>query len=169
MSNYKRIRVDTKSLENAKKAIREKLNLIIAKDLEVYARNTLKKAYLESDYSHNETQNLRDSYVWAIYFNGKLKKHGNIDKSPLATETIKKTGTAEYIKGREEADRFVLEYVPISSRGWEVVFAATIYYGVYLQQGSSGKEYVVISSIYDELERTFGANKVITWQNPHTY
>jgi len=168
MSNYKRIKIDEKALANAKKAIIEKINLVTLRELETYARHTLRRAYLDSDYSHNESQNLRDSYVWAIYFKGQLKKHGYLDNSPLATEAIKKTATEEYIKGRQEADSFLASYIPHST-GWEVVFATSIYYGVYLEKGTSGKKYVVISSIYDELMKTFGANKVITWKNEYTY
>ena len=170
MSNYKHIKVDEKALAKAKKAILEKLNLVTLRELETYAKQMLRKAYLESEYSHNETQNLRDSYIWAIYYNGQLKKHGFIDNTPLATESIKKTATEDYIKGREEAEDFLEEYIPTFTKGWEVVFAATIYYGVYLENGTkSNAKYVVISSIYDEVRKTFGANKVRNWQNEYTY
>jgi hypothetical protein len=85
MSNYKHIKVDEKALAKAKKAILEKLNLVTLRELETYAKQMLRKAYLESEYSHNETQNLRDSYIWAIYYKGQLKKHGFVDNTPLAT------------------------------------------------------------------------------------
>lgn len=169
MATYKKIKVDYSGLEKYKKelfdaAVKNKTEYLIK-----YAKETLKKAYDESEYTDRE-KNLADSYVWIVYFNGKEEKHGFLYDSPQSNQPNRKTATNEYERGRDVAEEFVREYIPRISNGWEVVLAATIYYGNYLEMGTSrNKQYVVLSSIFNEVEQDFGKQNTQIFKNVYKY
>ena len=124
----------------------------IIKDLVTYAKTTLLDAYNRSTYSHNKTQNLADSYVWAVYNDNVLVKKGYLYPSPKAKETMIETGTKRRVYGRKEADEFLATYSP-NTNGFVVVFAARMYYGAYLEKGTRrNRQYVVFSSIWSEIK-----------------
>lgn len=163
---YKHVTIDIKGLEDVRKKLFDNGVKIKTKSLIKYAKETLKKAYSESEYT-NRTLNLKDSYVWGVYFNGKRIDYGFLTIDPQADVRKKRTGDDELISGREEAQKFIDSYTP-NSVGWEVVFAATIYYGMYLEMSrSGGRQYLVISSIFDDLLSDFGNATQI--QNIYTY
>lgn len=151
----KNVTVDFEGLDKLTKqlwddAIQDKTQTLIQ-----YATQTLRNAYLESEF-YDRTLNLKDSYVWGVYFEGRLIEHGFIGDEE-ATRKIRRTGDGELISGRDEAEKFIKNYTPKLIDGWEVVFAATIYYGQYLEMGTArNSQYVVISSIFDDLQRDFG-------------
>lgn len=120
-----------------------------------YAQDKLREAMDTRTFMH-DTRNLYDSYIWIVYYNGRIDDYGFIEHNELADEP-------NYgLYGRDEADNFLRWYKP-QSRGWEVVLAATMFYGLNLEKGYtySGRSFRVISQIFDELTSDFGSVKVI--------
>lgn len=156
MANYKKIKVNYSGLEKYKKelfdaAVKNKTEYLIK-----YAKETLKKAYEESTFE-DQTYNLRDSYLWAVYFNGNMVESGFIDNSPKASEPQFEKN--EVIWGRSDAESFLSAYNPRITNGWEVMFAAAVIYGMYLEEGERGnprRQFVVLSSIFNQVEQDFG-------------
>lgn len=162
MAYLKNIKVDLSGLEEYRKKLYEGAVKSRKENLIRYAKETLKKAFLDSDYT-NRTLNLKDSYVWGVFYNGKKEAYGFLSPDSDATTRVQRTGDKAMLSGREEAQDFINSYEPTNKRGWEVVFAATIYYGVYLQNGTKrNKQYVVISSIFDNVEKDFKSSKIIS-------
>ena len=95
----------------------------IIKELSTYAKTTLLDAYNRSTYSHNQSQNLADSYVWAVYKDNVLQKKGYLYPNPKAKTTKIETGSKRRVYGRKEADEFIASYNPNLS-GFVVIFAA---------------------------------------------
>ena len=150
MSN---VTIELTELDELKKAILEEASNGIIKELAVYAKTTLYEAYQNSTYSKNQTKNLADSYVWAVYRDNVLQKKGYLYPTPKATEDIIQTKTKKRLRGRKEADEFLATYNPNLS-GFVVVFAARMYYGAYLEKGTRrNKQYVVLSSIMNEINK----------------
>ena len=150
MSN---VTIELTELDELKKAILEEASNGIIKELAVYAKTTLYEAYQNSTYSKNQTKNLADSYVWAVYRDNVLQKKGYLYPTPKATEDIIQTKTKKRLRGRKEADEFLATYKPNLS-GFVVVFAARMYYGAYLEKGTRrNKQYVVLSSIMNEINK----------------
>lgn len=120
-----------------------------------YGDELMRKAYEERSWE-NRTFNLKDSFGWVVYNNGSEYKHGY-----LGTEesTKSKVIYGETMKGRSVLDAFIREYSPILS-GVELVIVAAMPYGLWLE---TRYNYVVLSSIKDDLENTFKKPvKVIT-------
>ena len=147
------VTIELTELDELKKAILEEASNGIIKDLAIYAKTTLYEAYQNSTYSKNKTKNLADSYVWAVYRDNVLQKKGYLYPTPKATEDIIQTKTKKRLRGRKEADEFLATYNPNLS-GFVVVFAARMYYGAYLEKGTRrNKQYVVLSSIMNEINK----------------
>lgn len=147
-----KVTIEFTDLDELKAAIIKEATPDIIKDLVVYAKTTLLDAYNRSTYSHNKTQNLADSYVWAVYNDNVLVKKGYLYPSPKAKETMIETGTKRRVYGRKEADEFLATYKP-NTNGFVVVFAARMYYGAYLEKGTRrNRQYVVLSSIWNEIK-----------------
>ena len=147
------VTIELTELDELKKAILEEASNGIIKDLAIYAKTTLYEAYQNSTYSKNQTKNLADSYVWAVYRDNVLQKKGYLYPTPKATEDIIQTKTKKRLRGRKEADEFLATYNPNLS-GFVVVFAARMYYGAYLEKGTRrNKQYVVLSSIMNEINK----------------
>lgn len=145
------VTIEFTDLDELKAAIIKEATPQIIKDLSVYAKTTLLDAYNRSTYSHNKSQNLADSYVWAVYNDNVLVKKGYLYPSPKAKTTMIETGTKRRVYGRKEADEFLASYKP-NTNGFVVVFAARMYYGAYLEKGTRrNKTYVVLSSIWNEV------------------
>lgn len=163
----KNVSVDFKGLEDIKRKLLEENVKIKTKTLIKYAKETLSKAYLESNYL-NRTLNLKDSYVWGVFLNGKRIDYGFLTLSPESTEAKQRTGDGKLLKGREQAQLFIDNYSP-NNNGWEVVFAATMYYGVYLEMTGTKRQqqYVVISSIFDDVREDFKNAHI--FQNIYSY
>ena len=145
------VTIEFTDLDELKAAIIKEATPQIIKDLAIYAKTTLLDAYNHSTYSHRETQNLADSYVWAVYKDNVLVKKGYLYPSPKAKTTMIETGTKRRVYGRKEADEFLATYNP-QTKGFVVVFAARMYYGAYLEKGTRrNKQYVVLTSIWNEI------------------
>ena len=147
-----KVTIEFTDLDELKAAIIKDATPDIIKELVTYAKTTLLDAYNRSTYSHNKTQNLADSYVWAVYNDNVLVKKGYLYPSPKAKETMIETGTKRRVYGRKEADEFLATYSP-NTNGFVVVFAARMYYGAYLEKGTRrNRQYVVLSSIWNEIK-----------------
>ena len=107
----------------------------------------MNKAYEEKKWQ-NRTFNLKDSFGWVVYSNGSEYKRGYIGG---AQATSSKKIYGEEMRGRETLDEFVKSYSPIPV-GLELVIVAAIPYGLWLE---TRYQYVVLSSIKDELEEHF--------------
>ena len=163
------VTIELTELDELKKAILEEASNGIIKDLAVYAKTTLYEAYQNSTYSKNQTKNLADSYVWAVYRDNVLQKKGYLYPTPKATEDIIQTKTKKRLRGRKEADEFLATYNPNLS-GFVVVFAARMYYGAYLEKGTRrNKQYVVLSSIWNELSHDPQLNNASMAIDTHLY
>lgn len=116
----------------------------------------IKLAYLSRTFT-DRTFNLRDSYVSAVFKNGRLvegtKHYVGEPKSKTSLEYDDlSTGDPEMTTGREEADKFISKWSFSSGRpgGITLVVAATMFYSGILESDRYG--YLVISHIQDELE-----------------
>lgn len=156
MTTTKHVKVDIKGLEAVKKKLFDENVEIRTKALIKYAKETLRKAYNESEYK-NRTLNLKDSYVWIVFFHGKRIDYGFLTDMSEASVPVYRKG--ESIEGRKEAEKFIKNYTS-TYKGWEVVFAATTIYGAYLETGVNRTKYVVISSIFDDVQRDLGNAKI---------
>ena len=146
-----KVTIEFTDIDDLKAAIIKEATNDIIKELALYAKTTLLDAYKGSNYSHRETQNLADSYVWAVYNDNVLVRKGYLYPSPKAKTTMVETGTKRRVYGRKEADEFLATYNP-QTNGFVVVFAARMYYGAYLEKGTRrNKTYVVLSSIWNEV------------------
>lgn len=112
-----------------------------------YGDELMRKAYEERSWE-NRTFNLKDSFGWVVYNNGSEYRHGYIG-SEQATKS--KVIYGDEMKGRSVLDDFIKTYAPIVS-GVELVIVAAMPYGLWLE---TRYNYVVLSSIKDELERAF--------------
>lgn len=162
MAYLKNIKVDLSGLEEYRKKLYEGAIKVRKQNLIRYAKETLKQAFMDSNYT-NRTLNLKDSYVWGVFYNGKKEDYGFLSPDADAITRVQRTGDKKMLSGREEAQAFINSYEPTNKRGWEVVFAATIYYGVYLQNGVKGRnKYIVMSSIFDNVEKDFKYSNIIS-------
>lgn len=138
------------------KEIREQLFANAVEDqtkrLLEYAPLILKKAYNEKTFK-NDKWNLADSYVWVVYYDGDVMGSGYLWNSKVATS--ESVFHKKKIDGRKLADKFVNNYYSDVSNGWEVVWAATAPYSTYLENGTRGKRFYVISSIVDDIAYDF--------------
>lgn len=127
-----------------------------------YAKEALQEAYQNRSFN-NDTYNLFDSYVWAVYYNGVLKEYGGLSQSEKAQGPTDFEGQGIY--GKQEAERFVNSYSPKTNKGWDMVIAATVPYAYKLEAGERGiprRRFVVISTIYDDLVQDFAGHGKIT-------
>lgn len=117
-----------------------------------YAPKALNKAYQDRTF-RNKTMNLADSYVWVVYYRGIPKKSGYLWGARAAQTDSVYHHTK--VNGRKLAETFISSYAPISSNGWELVFAATAPYSTYLENGTKRGRFFVLTSIYDEITYDF--------------
>ncbi len=128
---------------------------------------------VESKAFDDRTANLSDSYVWCVYFDNKRKGFGYYGN--------RKAKTASYLHeysrsmrqrldgGRNLAKQFAdFFYVPTTPKGWEIVFAAVIPYGAYLEEGFTfhGRRYQfnVMSQRYDHIKNTLSPLCKVTFE-----
>lgn len=125
----------------------------------------MKKAYSERDWN-NQTYNLHDSYVAAVFDNGKCVGYRTLD--PKADPSVGKSynrgsygknrqGDYFQLYGREEAENFVMSYESshTNEKGVKLVVAAVMFYADILERklGRLKKKYKVISHVDGEFER----------------
>lgn len=161
------VKVDKSNLrQNAKKSYElfceQQTQTLIA-----YAPKKLEQAFLERTFK-TDTGNLSDSYVWAVWFRGALKGHGFLGGKKAIVNS--RSGLRQNIDGRQDAESFIA-YYPAKKTGWEMILAAVVEYGHYLEAGKGGikKQYIVISSIFDDIVRDFsGKGTVKMFSLPNT-
>ena len=108
------------------------------------------KAYENSDYNKNKTQNLHDSYGCAVYHNGKLVSGTKRFMTSRATQGRYNDYTGDVEYGRQEIDEYLRNYKP-NTKGFELVLAAAMFYGGILESGSGLRQkYKVISFMSQE-------------------
>lgn len=147
MSNYK------KDVQDFIKQLTEQATDKTTADLAIIGAELLPKAFDQSTYT-NRTYNLSDSYGWGVYYNGKLERKGYL-LSAVASEPH-----ASGKDGRTEVENFLSSY-KARDKGHELIFVAAMFYAGILESGVGlSTKYVVISSIKDDLEAIFGADKV---------
>lgn len=132
------------------------------KRLIAYAKEALQQAYNQRGFK-NDTFNLLDSYVWAVYYKGSLKDYGGLTDTQLAQEPADFEGQGIY--GKDEAQRFVNAYSPKTAKGWDMVIAATVPYAYKLEAEERGiprRKFEVISTVYDDLVQDFAGYGKVT-------
>lgn len=130
------------------------------KRLVEYAKEEIYEMIATRDF-HSRTFNLADSYVWAVYYNGKEQEHGFVG-GKMATS---KSYLHEYSKsqrvevdGRKTAQEFLNYYRSQAIKnGWTIVWAACAPYAVYLDPAvgsTKTNRFFVISQRYDHIKGT---------------
>lgn len=112
----------------------------------------IRKAFDGSNYSHNKTQNLHDSYGSCVFYDG--KEVPNTRRYVGREATVgKRDPSGNLVLGRAEIDSFFDNY-KAKAKGFELVLAAAIFYGQILEEGSGNlkRKYRVISFIADNVE-----------------
>lgn len=108
-------------------------------------------AYASKDYN-NRTYNLHDSYGSCVFYNGKELPNTRRYVGRKAV-TGKKNGNGELVLGRAEIDKYFDTYKS-SFKGFEIVTAVAIFYGVILEKGLGRlrRKYKVISGMDSEMQ-----------------
>lgn len=114
----------------------------------------IRKAFLEADFDKNKTQNLRDSYGSAVYYDGRLVPGTKRFFVSKALEGKYNPYTHELETGRQEISSFLDEYKNLPGK-LELVIAVAMFYGSILENGSGNlrHKYKVISSVADDIEK----------------
>lgn len=139
-----------------KTALKEQLEEVLVQrqteNFILYAISELTRMQMTHEFT-NRTFNLEDSYVWAVYYNGKVVPDGY-----GFAHSQKATKENEGLSGREQAEHFVSRYKPTQKSGWEVVWAATMPYATKLEKGESPRKrnFYVLSQRYDAISRELG-------------
>lgn len=134
------------------KTIYAKYAEMMAKSLAEDGLKLITKAFEGSDYSHNKTQNLHDSYGSCVFYNGK-EVPDTRRYMGRAAKVGKVNRDGDIIYGRNEIDSFFDGY-NAKKKGFELVLAAAIFYAPILEEGRGGikRKYRVISFIADNVE-----------------
>ena len=147
------VKVSIDNVSQLSKAILEEAAPQIITELCRFAKEELLSAYNNSTYAKDKTQNLADSYVWGVYYKGKLQQHGFLTSGKKATQPRRVSYTNKSVFGRDEAQTFISSYKPQTNM-FEVIFAAEMYYGSYLEGGTKrNKKYIVLSSIINSISQ----------------
>ena len=147
-----KVSISQSDMESMKRDIIKEALPQILTEIANFAEKELKVAFKDADFKKNKTQNLKDSYVYGVYYKRSLQRYGFLTTSPTATEVVRKTGTSEYVRGRDEAEDFIRSHQPSSNEDFHIVFAAKIFYAAYLENGTKRhKPYTVLSSIYTDM------------------
>lgn len=171
MDNVRVTISDKDMAEIMQEVIRQAMPQILD-ELERYSKAELQMAYGDADYNKHRTQNLKDSYVYGIFYKGVLQRYGFLTESATAREVIKETGTGRLVYGRDEATDFIKSYKPNISKqdDFNIVFAAKMYYGAYLENGTARNQpYTVISSIYHDVSYDPMIRNLQITTEVHTY
>ena len=148
-----------------KNVVREQTARLIA-----YAKEELYEMIMSKTFK-NRTFNLADSYVYAVYYDGKEQAHGYVGAKMASEQAIyrdKRNPSKEIlVDGRKEATEFLTKFKSAlpTTNGWVVVWAACTPYAKELDPaaGSSKKNrFFVISQRYDHIANTFASKGVVS-------
>lgn len=115
--------------------------------LEQSGKDIINTAFEKANFNKSRTQNLRDSYAWAVFADGKNVSLGFESVNPKAKQLAYKQGN--YFDGRTLAVESIKEHLPIQ-QGFELYIVAAIFYANILE--ASGK-FQVISSANSDIEQ----------------
>ena len=148
-----------------KNVVREQTARLIA-----YAKEELYEMIVSRTFK-SRTFNLADSYVYAVYYDGKEQAHGYVgakmaNKQAVYTDKINPSKEI-LVDGRKEATKFLTKFKSAlpTTNGWVVVWAACTPYAKELDPatGSSDKNrFFVISQRYDHIANTFSSKGVVS-------
>ena len=148
-----------------KNVVREQTARLIA-----YAKEELYEMIVSRTFK-SRTFNLADSYVYAVYYDGKEQAHGYVGAKMANKQAIyidKRNPSKEIlVDGRKEATKFLTKFKSAlpTTNGWVVVWAACTPYAKELDPaaGSSKKNrFFVISQRYDHIANTFSSKGVVS-------
>ena len=149
-----------------KNVVREQTARLIA-----YAKEELYEMIVSRTFK-SRTFNLADSYVYAVYYDGKEQAHGYVG-AKMASEVSylhewsKDPSKRIPVDGRKEATAFLTAFqghLPTKS-GWVVVWAACAPYARYLDPAAGNTKtnrFFVISQRYDHIANTFSSKGVVS-------
>lgn len=158
--------------EKLKKAMLNNVVTEQTRRLVQYAKKELYEMIVTRQF-HSQTFNLADSYVWAVYFDGKEQEHGFVgakmanDVSYLH-EWSRDPSKRIPVDGRKEATAFLNAFrghLP-TANGWVVVWAACAPYARYLDPAAGNTKtnrFFVISQRYDHIKNTFAPKGHVTF------
>lgn len=156
-----KVKVDLSGLKRVRQELFDRLAGEQTQRLIAYAPELLKKAYSESGFT-DQTYNLADSYIWAVFYQGNLKGSGYLYPYQMATKNSKYH--SKLIDGRKLADEFLANYTPATYIGWDLVLAATVPYAPILEGGNTGnprRRFEVLSTIYDDIKEDFAGKATV--------
>lgn len=113
----------------------------------------------------DRTHNMLNSLVWAVYYDGKEKKHGYYRKSASTKGKAylhELSDEPREVNGRELAKEFLRTYQPRVNNGWEIVWAILAPYYAYWEAGHEnvfyGKfvKFDMMTQRYDHIRNTLG-------------
>ena len=106
---------------------KDKALKLMIEELTMYGEMVIQEAFKTANFNKNRTQNLRDSYASAVFYNGKMV-NGTMRTlgSPLAL--VDKTWYGRKVRGRNEATRFLKHDYKPTSKGLSMVAIAAMPY-----------------------------------------
>lgn len=133
--------------------LKENAIILVANRLADMGHEIIVKAFEESDYMHNKTQNLHDSYGCCCYYKGKILDGTMRFLTGRATHGVFNYDSQEIEYGRNEIIDYFNNYKPDYS-GLVLVIAVAMFYGGILESGGGrlkGK-YKVISFMSNDVK-----------------
>ena len=148
--------------------VREQTNRLIA-----YAESEIKSigndiSVAQTRNNLDRTGNLLDSLCFAVYYNGKLQKHGYYrSREALEDSALHEWSrpTGESVDGHLLAQNFIAQYRP-KENGWEVFFAVLAPYWGYWEKGfvithtGTHFEWAVMTSHLDTVKQDLAPSDV---------
>ena len=110
-----------------KNLIKDRVMKLMVDELTMYGEMVIKEAFETANFNKKRTQNLRDSYASAVFYEGKMV-NGTLKTlgSPLAL--VDKTWYGRKVRGRNEATRFLRNDYKPTGRGLSLVAIAAMPY-----------------------------------------
>ena len=137
-----------------------------------YARNELYEMIVSREFQ-SRTFNLADSFVWAVYFQGKEQGHGYVGakmakEKSLLHEWSRDPSKRIPVDGRKEAKDFLKAFKGqlTNDGGWVCVWAACAPYAKYLDPAAGSTKtnhFFVISQRYDHIKNVFSPKGRVTF------
>lgn len=149
-----------------KNVVREQTARLIA-----YAKEELYEMIVSKTFK-SRTFNLADSYVYAVYYDGKEQAHGYVGAKMASSNSFLHEWSKDSSKripadGRKEATEFLTKFKSAlpTTNGWVVVWAACAPYAKYLDPAvgsTKTNRFFVISQRYDHIANTFSSKGVVS-------
>ena len=110
-----------------KDLIKDRVMKLMVDELTMYGKMVIEEAFKTANFNKKKTQNLRDSYASAVFYEGKMI-NGTLKTlgSPLAL--VDKIWYGRKVRGRNEATRFLKNDYKPTGRGLSLVAIAAMPY-----------------------------------------